>query len=235
MRNKAMKDEIIGKRFNKLIVVKRMKDKRYSTGTIKKQYLCLCDCGNYKIVSSKCLYNKATGSCGCLTKKPKNYHKTHGLSKTKLYHIWGSMKRRCEKPKDKAYYNYGFRGIKVCDEWHDFNNFYEWCIQNGYSEGLSLDRINNNGNYEPNNCRWVDRKVQNNNTRANVIIEVNSERHTLSEWSKLLNVSYDLLHSRVRYYGIVPKVITEPYRVNLNSKYVYVDKYGEYQKRVQHE
>lgn len=228
-------DNMIGRRFGKLVVIERTDNALYSNGKIKKQYLCQCDCGGMKIVAYKNLQGKMTKSCGCLTKEPKNYHKTHGLSKTKLYFIWCSMKRRCEKPKDKAYCNYGGRGIKVCKEWHDYSEFHKWAMDNGYKQGLSIDRINNDGNYEPNNCRWVDRKTQNNNTRANIIIVVDNEKHTLSEWGRLLNVSYDLLHSRIRYYGNIPEVITKPYRITHNSKFIYIDKYKEYRERVNNE
>ena len=123
-------------------------------------------CGtNFKaiITSVKCGDIK---SCGCYRKRrASEAHKTHGLGYTRLYLIWSTLKDRVLNPKNKAYKNYGGRGITLCDEWLDVQNFYDWAISNDYSEGLSIDRIDNDGNYEPNNCRWTTRIIQNRNQR----------------------------------------------------------------------
>ena len=111
------------------------------------------------------------------------------------------MISRCYNKNNKRYDSYGGRGINICDEWLDktngFINFYKWSIENGYEEGLSIDRINNDYGYYPENCRWTDRKTQQNNTRFNKIIEFNGEKHTLSEWSEILNISYTVLSTRL--------------------------------------
>ena len=107
-----------------------------------------------------------TKSCGCYNKRrASETNKTHGLGYTRLYIIWSTLKGRVLNPKNKAYKNYGGRGITLCDEWLDVQNFYDWAISNDYSEGLSIDRIDNDGNYKPNNCRWTTRIIQNRNQR----------------------------------------------------------------------
>lgn len=120
----------------------------------------------------------------------------HGLYHTKLHGVWNNMKQRCVNPNHAAYKNYGGRGISVCNEWNEFLPFYKWCMDNGYKEGLSLDRINNNGNYCPQNCRFTDRITQNNNRRGNIIIEANGEEKTLPEWSRKIGISQTTLYRR---------------------------------------
>ena len=108
----------------------------------------------------------ATKSCGCYKKRRMSEtHKTHGLKNTRLYTIWGNIKARILNPKNERYNDYGGRGITICEEWLDIHNFYNWAIQNGYSDELSIDRIDNDGNYEPSNCRWTTQTIQCRNTR----------------------------------------------------------------------
>lgn len=121
---------------------------------------------------------------------------THGLSYTKEYAIWKNMLRRCENPKEKRYKDYGGRGISVCKEWHDIETFYKWTKDSGYKEGLTIDRIDVNGNYEPNNCRWATQKEQVNNERRNIKVEFNGVVHTLAEWSEILNIKVNTLQYR---------------------------------------
>ena len=124
---------------------------------------------------------------------PRN-HVTHGLRKHPLYSVWDNMKARCYRIKNNRYHNYGARGITVCDQWkNSFENFYNWAINNGYTSGLTLDRIDNNKNYTPSNCRFVDNRTQCNNRTSNVYIEYNNERHTIAEWSSILNLPYKKL------------------------------------------
>ena len=106
------------------------------------------------------------------------------------------MKKRCESHNDKRYCDYGGRGIKVCEEWHNFINFYNWAIQNGYSEDLTIDRIDNNGNYEPSNCRWSTNKEQANNRRTNINITIGNTTKTMTEWCDIFNLEYNVVNAR---------------------------------------
>lgn len=124
---------------------------------------CVCECGNTKKVRSDCLKYGLVKSCGCLNNEPKVIK--HGHYGEKLYHVWGSLRHRCNNPNDKNYKYYGGRSITVCDEWADYMNFHNWAMANGYQNGLTIDRINNDGNYESSNCRWVTMTVQNRNKR----------------------------------------------------------------------
>ncbi len=145
--------DLIGKKFGKLTVIKRAEnDKRGNA-----RWLCKCDCGNEIITLGYPLTKGITKACGCL----KGNKNRHGFYKHRLYHIWSNICQRCSNPHNIGYKIYGARGITVCNEWkNDFMNFYNWSMENGYRDDLTIDRINVNGNYEPNNCRWVDYKSQ---------------------------------------------------------------------------
>lgn len=130
----------------------------------------------------------------------KKYEK-HGKSDTKLYGVWHGMIQRCENPNSKAAKNYCLKGISVCDEWKVFPNFYEWAMNNGYREGLTLDRKDSNKNYNPDNCRWVDRFVQNSNTSRNVYYTYNGKTMTISQWSRELGIARNTLLLRIRNHG----------------------------------
>lgn len=160
----------------------------------------MCDCGKEKTVRSDCLKNGTTKSCGCLNYE--NRPSKHGKSSTKLYHVWASMKNRCNNMNDTNYHHYGGRGITYSPEWEKFEPYYEWSINNGYREGLSIDRIDVNGNYEPSNCRWVTMSFQQNNKRDNVLITYEGETNNIKQWSDILGVSYNLLHGRLYKYGM---------------------------------
>ena len=153
---------LIGQKYGRLTVIERYKNSKNN----RVQWKCKCDCGNYKIVTSSDLRSNKIKSCGCLRKEKaiilgKNTNLKHNMTHTRIYRIWISMRNRCYYKKNIAYKNYGKRGIKVCKEWKDdFMNFYNWAINNGYKDDLTIDRIDVNGNYEPNNCRWVDMKQQ---------------------------------------------------------------------------
>lgn len=184
--------DLTGQKFNNLTVEKRLKN---DVGGVT-VWLCKCDCGNYTKVRGSNLKNGAVKSCGCL--KHISHTKIHGMKNTRLYSLWNAMKSRCNNPKVKSYERYGGRGIQVCEEWEkSFLSFYEWSINNGYKDNLSIDRINNDGNYCPENCRWIPFEEQCNNRRSNIVFEYNGEKHNLMQWCKLLNLDYKFIHNRI--------------------------------------
>ena len=179
---------MIGKKFNMLTVLEELPERKHGG----KVYRCKCDCGNIKDVRSDMLKNGNAKSCGCL-------HTKHGKRHTKIYRVFAAMKQRCYNKNNKEYQNYGRRGIVVCQEWlDDFMNFYNWAMDNGYQEGLSIDRIDNDGNYEPANCRWTDRKAQNNNRRNNTYLSYNNKTQTLAQWGEELNIDQHTISARKR-------------------------------------
>lgn len=134
----------------------------------KSKWLCMCDCGSEKVVDKYSLTGGNTKSCGCLLKDfNQSSKRTHGIGyENRVYRIWNGMRTRCNNPNSKDYRKYGERGIKVCDEWNDFKTFQIWAVQNGYSDNLSIDRIDNDNGYSPDNCRWADAFVQNSNRKV---------------------------------------------------------------------
>ena len=188
-----MKD-ITGMRFGRLTAI-RPNGKQGNN--IK--WLCECDCGNYVTTNISSLTRGKCKSCGCLRKETTSAQfKTHGKRHTKIYAVYCTMKARCLNKNDLRYKFYGGKGVKVCDEWlHDFQAFYDWAMVNGYSDGLTIDRIDVNGNYEPSNCRWVNSTTQANNKTNNVFIEYKGEKKTIAEWAKELGLTYTALYQRI--------------------------------------
>lgn len=187
--------DLTGHKYGKLSVIKPVGKNKHG----KVLWLCKCECGNETITSSNSLRRGHTISCGCahLEKIAKGNPK-HGLTNAKLYPVWVMMKDRCMNSNNKEYKNYGGRGVTVCNEWkNNFQAFYDWAMTNGYVEGLSIDRIDNNGNYEPSNCRWATRREQQLNTTRNKRITYNGKTQTLTEWSEELNVRFNKLWERL--------------------------------------
>lgn len=187
------KIDMVGKKIGRWLVIKETKN-RTSNGSVK--FLCKCDCGKYKEVNGALLRNGQSTSCGCYNREIiTNPNRIRG---TKLYGVYNSMKQRCYNENDKAYKNYGKRGIKVCNEWLETGyNFIKWAKENGYKEGLWLDRIDNNKDYTPDNCRWASPKEQQNNKRTNHLFTYKGETHTIKEWSIIKNINYGTLMQRV--------------------------------------
>ena len=161
----AVKD-ITGQRFGRLTVLQRFGTSSQGTAT----WLCLCDCGKECVIEGAKMRKGNTRSCGCLhDEKARERRTTHGMSDTRLYHVWKTMNPRCSNPNSNDYKDYGGRGITVCEEWqYSFPAFHAWAIANGYDENApqsqcTIDRINNDRGYSPQNCRWVDQKTQCNN------------------------------------------------------------------------
>lgn len=142
--------DVTGKRYGRLVAIERIGVNKFG----KAVWRCRCDCGQYSDVSIGNLTSGCTLSCGCLHKETFN-RKTHGETNTRLYRIWCAMKDRCSRKGAINYKYYGGKGIRVCDEWSSFQNFREWAIENGYSDNLTIDRIDSSADYRPDNCRWI--------------------------------------------------------------------------------
>lgn len=176
--------DLTGQRYGRLVVIGESDPILYPSGHKCRMWKCKCDCGNEAVVRHGNLRNGTTQSCGCLHKEIfGKVKRTHGLSEEnkRLYKIWKEMRSRCNNPNNKSYERYGGRGIIVCQEWNDsFVPFYQWSMKNGYKEDisdsgrnrLSIDRIDNDGNYEPGNCRWTTNDVQANNKRKSLPKEI---------------------------------------------------------------
>ena len=164
-----LKDET-GKKYGDWIVLRRAPVEKHKSA----KWICKCKCGNERIVRGSDLRLGKSKNCGCVNKaRFKKIIFKHGLDGTRINRIYWGMKARCYNKNYHKYPNYGARGIKICDEWkNDFMAFYNWAINNGYADNLSIDRINNDGNYEPSNCRWATAKQQANNTRKTKIKEI---------------------------------------------------------------
>ncbi len=189
--------DLTGQRFGRLVVIERAENS--AGGRVR--WLCKCDCGKSKIVLGEHLKKERTKSCGCVKSESSSKRfKKHGGRKSKLYHVWSSMKDRCMNQDCKQFEDYGGRGITVCKEWlDDFSAFQKWALANGYKEGLTIDRKNNDKGYSPDNCRWTDAKTQGNNKRNCRYITHNGKTKTVAEWSEITGISHDTLLYRLNH------------------------------------
>lgn len=182
-------------------------------------WLCKCDCGKEFTTYGFSLRRGWTKSCGCFGKEAQRKAiTTHGMTNTPLYRCWDAMKRRCMNPSTKHYERYGGRGISVCDEWKaSFESFRDWAFANGYKEGLSIDRIDNNGNYCPENCRWANSYTQAKNKRNNVWITFRGTTMILSEWARMLHITPHCLWKRLKNHT-VEEALTMVHEVHIRKK-----------------
>lgn len=193
---------LVGIRFGRLTVISAAEDKVSAAGYHTVMWVCLCDCGKHVVVRGKCLTQGATKSCGCLQREEMSKRASkHGGFGGRLYTIWNSMRQRCYNPNNNAYHNYGGRGISICSEWNNFAVFREWAYSTGYKEdaprgAFTIDRIDVDGDYSPNNCRWSSMKDQSNNKRGTLYLEYNYERKPLSEWASIIGVDYTTIWRR---------------------------------------
>lgn len=174
-----------------------------------------CSCGEIFVAQP----SDSKGVCRkCAMEKLSEERTKHGESPkqgkrnaSKLYSIWVNMRNRCSNQENKSFAYYGGRGISVCDEWNEFLNFEKWAIQNGFEENLTLDRVDVNGNYDPENCRWISRKEQMRNTRSNHLLTYNGETKTMAEWAEITGIPYSTLKQRINKYNYsVEKALTKP-------------------------
>lgn len=193
---KNVKRDLTGQKFRRLLVI-GIDDRN----TRKTYYYCQCDCGNVKSIRSDGLLSGAVQSCGCMKREQDRTNLTanhkHKMSHTRPYEIWQGMKKRCYNPHDVRYDRYGGRGITVCDEWReDFSAFYKWALENGYADNLTIDRIDNDKGYSPDNCRWADAETQCRNRSSNINITIGNATKSLKEWCKIFELDYGTIEAR---------------------------------------
>lgn len=195
--------DLTGQRFGRLYVIKKVEPYVDKRGYTQCRWLCKCDCGKETVMRTTELKSGHSRSCGCLNRERLlASHTKHGLGKTRIYHIYLGMLDRCFDKNSRPYKYYGGKGITVCDEWIGTEGairFKEWAIANGYSETLTLDRIDVNGNYEPANCRWVTNQVQQNNRTDNRYVTIDGEVKTAKQWADSVGMNYTTLLARLKH------------------------------------
>ena len=186
--------DLTGLRFGRWTVIERSTNKGNQT-----MWHCKCDCGTERNVNAYALVHNGSNCCGCIHKENPN-RKTHGMSRDFISSEWRGMKSRCYNPNNKSYYDYGGRGIKVCEKWKDdLQSFYDDVskLEHFGEKGYTLDRINNDADYEPNNVRWATKSEQNTNKRNNINITYNGKTQCLKLWAEELNIPYLTLYKRI--------------------------------------
>lgn len=201
--------DLTGKRFGRLTVIKRAENYR----GCQAQWKCKCDCGNETVVRAMYLKNGSTKSCGCYkADRIKAASLKHGMSGTRLWRIWNNMHSRCEQENSSQYSYYGERGVEVCEEWSEFKPFMEWALSSGYKENLTIDRIDFDGNYCPENCRWVTRQEQNRNKSSNHFITIDGETKILEDWARESGLDSRLIGRRLKDGWDVKRAVFQPVR-----------------------
>lgn len=205
--------DITGKKYNKLTVLSF-----YDIKDNKSRWLCQCECGNKKILFGKDIKNGNTKSCGCLLHQ-KKYNKETEKKIKRLQHIYAQMKQRCYKENNHIYKYYGGRGIIIFKEWlENSQNFYNWALQNGYNNDLTIERINVNGNYEPSNCKWITKIQQGYNKTNSKLYTISNETKCLSEWCKIYNINYFLVRRRLILGWDIEDALTKPIDTKKRNK-----------------
>lgn len=202
-----MEESLIGKKYGRLVVI--------AIADTKSKVVCKCDCGNEVTVSIGKLKNGHTKSCGCLQKEKVRLigksNKKHGMAHSRLYNIWHSMKQRCLYEGHIEANRYSERGITICEEWkNSFEAFRDWSLANGYQDDLSIDRIDNDNGYCPENCRWTDCKTQANNRSSNVVIGYNGKFQNIECWSIETGIAYATIWYRIKHGWSVEDALTTP-------------------------
>ena len=192
--------ELIGQKFGLLTVIEKSKQ----NSKRGRFWVCHCECGNTKEkpVRTSHLTKARVISCGCVSKYNRAHFgdrwKTHGCPNKKLYWVWSAMKGRCLNKSNKQYKDYGERGIDICVEWINYEHFYKWAIENGYKQGLTIDRLDNDKGYNPSNCRWADNFQQSQNRRSNHFVTHEGQTKTLAEWGRDFGIKENTLYTRLK-------------------------------------
>lgn len=201
--------DITGQRFGRLVALEKVATTGSTTNAC---WRCVCDCGKEAVVKGVLLRKGEVRSCGCYKADLNRQQLTkHGKCNTRLAHIWYQMKERCYCKTSTNYKNYGGRGISVCNEWlQDFQAFYDWAMANGYSDDLTIDRINNDGNYEPSNCRWVNAKIQAENRRSSKEFCVGGIKFLISQSQELFGINPKTVWNRLYKGWDIERAVKEP-------------------------
>lgn len=214
--------DLTGMKFGKLTVIEQGENHRQPSGKSIVMWKCRCECGSESLISASNLTTGNSTKCKKCTNNLFTYK--HGDSpksgKKRLYRIWMAMKNRCLNRNVPYYVNYGGRGITICDEWLNYSTFREWALNNGYSDDLTIDRIDVNGNYEPTNCRWITLTDQQSNRRNCHYIEYKGQRKILKDWAKELNIPERRLSSRLRLGWNIEDAFTREYNSSFRRRKV---------------
>ena len=210
--------DLTGQKFGRLTVLSRAEGRVEPSGKKRTRWACRCDCGNTCVVLGEALTRGATMSCGCLQKERASIANTkHGKTNSRLYGVWCSMKSRCNNSSSPEYSLYGGRGVRVCPEWESsYSAFAEWAHTNGYIDDAlrgqcTIDRIDTDGDYSPDNCRIATQKEQMNNVRYNHIVQYGDQNYTIAQLADITGISYATLLQRInRYNYTVEAAVTKP-------------------------